>query len=116
MSRRQRVALSLSLGLVLACGRGDTPKSGAAEAAAKADSGDAATGGADKAVVDEAAAEEARKRELQHSVVFADRINYPYVLLLPDGSKDAPPTPTRDDWSVPTRGRTDRRRPKSKST
>ncbi|MCA9657436.1 MAG: hypothetical protein KC486_03780 [Myxococcales bacterium] len=103
MSRRQRVALSLSLGLVLACGRGDTPKSGAAEAAAKADSGDAATGGADKAVVDEAAAEEARKRELQHSVVFADRINYPYVLLLPDGSKDAPPTPTRDELQAAVR-------------
>jgi hypothetical protein len=106
LSRRVRGVLRLGLlGLLvsLACGR-DTPKSGAAAKTSEAASIDAAaTGDADKRGVDEAAAEEARKRELQHSVVFADRINYPYVLLLPDGSKEAPPTPTRDDLQAAVR-------------
>ncbi|MEZ4384182.1 MAG: hypothetical protein R3A79_22805 [Nannocystaceae bacterium] len=97
-----RGGLALALALALACGdrakealQGEGAKAAASDAAPAADPA--------KAAADEAAAEEARKRELQHSVVFADRIHYPYVLLLPGtgadegegGDGEPPPAPTR---------------------
>ena len=79
--------------LLLACGapqRADAPTPAPADAPAPTPSASAS----------EADSEARRVAELQHHVVFADRITYSYVLLLP-GEKV--PTPTRDELAAAVR-------------
>lgn len=96
-------ALLLGIALTLACGRGGAPTSGerpAATAGAEASPGGAAEAGVGSTTGEDpeaAAAEAARRAELPHQVVFADRILYPYVLLLPAAGEGKPATPSRGE-------------------
>ncbi len=90
---RTLIALSLS-SLLLACspqpsGPAATPTPAPAPATAAAPAIDA-----------EAAAEARRVAELPHQIVFADRITYSYVLLLPGSDVSKPPTREELDLAV----------------
>ena len=85
----------------LACGR-PTPTAdtvGKPDAAAEPNAASAGAAEAADEAAAEQAEEEARLRELKHHVVAADRILFPYVLLLQGGpgSGEKPNAPTRDE-------------------
>ncbi len=95
--RRSRGASSgaaLAVLMAVACGR-PTPTPDAAGKPDAAAEADAASARAEEAAAEEAE-EAARVQELKHHVVAADRILFPYVLLL-EGAGEKPEAPTRSE-------------------
>ncbi len=75
----------------LGCGRPATSTGDAGKSEASVEPSPASSGPVESA--EELAEEEARRQELKHHVVAADRILFPYVLLLEGGPGSAKPDP-----------------------